>query len=416
MSAVRASLVVLIFVSAACAGDAPASSSVEVIDSAGVRIVVNAAPDTAGPIFRLSAQPIASIGVTEGAPEYQLYRASGGRRLSDGTIVFANGGTQEVRFYDAQGTHIRSVGREGEGPGEFMSLSLAGVFADDSILVGDSRLRRYSVMDRAGAFVRSFPIPDTFPSFPPTTVGVLPDGSQVVTTAGNVPTGPEDLASLKGLVRRPDVVYTISPDGATVTRIGEAPGGEVFFLGGAMGPSSMGVIFGRNAYATAAGDRVVIATNDEYSLPVYDTRGQLLHVVRQTRAPVPVQPGDFERALPPFLKPDAPSTPMKERFAPGLADMPKHTTLPAFGAPVGPTLKLDSEGSLWVGEYEAVLGDMPGTWQAFDSEGVFLGRLELPEGFVVFEFGRDWILGRLPDEMEVERVLLYGLERVTAPQ
>src|SRR5688572_24674597 len=126
MLAPRILVLALCSVALACAGEAPADSAVEVIDSAGVRIVMNAAPDSAVPAFRISAEPLAEIGVTEGPPEYQLFRVASGRRQSDGTIVIANGGTMELRFYDAAGTHIRSVGREGEGPGEFKSISLVG--------------------------------------------------------------------------------------------------------------------------------------------------------------------------------------------------------------------------------------------------------------------------------------------------
>lgn len=44
-----------------------------------------------------------------------LHRVAGGFRFADGHIVVANGGTQEVRVYDARGRFLLSGGRRGEG-------------------------------------------------------------------------------------------------------------------------------------------------------------------------------------------------------------------------------------------------------------------------------------------------------------
>ena len=58
---------------------------------------------------------------------------------------------------------------------------------------------------------------------------------------------------------------------------------------------------------------------------------------------------------------------------------------------------------------------MPGresrTWTLFDPEGVRAGRLTLPERFNPVEIGPDYILGVGWDEMNVEYVRMYGLER-----
>jgi len=45
-------------------------------------------------------------------------------RLADGGVAVADGGSQEVRFFDADGDFVRSVAGPGGGPGE--STGLAG--------------------------------------------------------------------------------------------------------------------------------------------------------------------------------------------------------------------------------------------------------------------------------------------------
>src|SRR5690606_5816123 len=91
-------------------------------DSAGVRVVRNLAPAWSGSAedaWSLSLEPILEIGVLEGDPAYMFSQMRGPRRLSDGSIVVLDGATSEVRIFDAEGRHLRTFGRKGQGPGEF---------------------------------------------------------------------------------------------------------------------------------------------------------------------------------------------------------------------------------------------------------------------------------------------------------
>jgi len=60
-------------------------------------------------------EPIASIGLLEGAEAYVLHGVVDALRQSNGNIVVANCGSSELRIYDASGTHVRTVGGKGEG-------------------------------------------------------------------------------------------------------------------------------------------------------------------------------------------------------------------------------------------------------------------------------------------------------------
>ncbi|UCF41058.1 MAG: hypothetical protein JSW43_01600, partial [Gemmatimonadota bacterium] len=48
-------------------------------------------------------------------------------------------------------------------------------------------------------------------------------------------------------------------------------------------------------------------------------------------------------------------------------------------------------------------------WTAFDQADRMIAALETPPGFLVFEIGPDWVLGRIRDELDVEQVQLYGV-------
>jgi len=73
-------------------------------------------------------------------------------------------------------------------------------------------------------------------------------------------------------------------------------------------------------------------------------------------------------------------------------------------------IAVDSEGCLWVGEYRFG-SDPPTRFDVFDAGGRWLGEMQVPEGFEVFEIGTDYVLGVQRDELEVEHVRMYGLSR-----
>ncbi len=83
-------------------GEASGPTS-EVRDSAGVAIVLNSGevgPDGGG--WAVDPEPVLSIGTFAGDSLYQLFRVQGAARLPDGRIAVANGGSGEIRVYDAR--------------------------------------------------------------------------------------------------------------------------------------------------------------------------------------------------------------------------------------------------------------------------------------------------------------------------
>jgi hypothetical protein len=88
---------------------------------------------------RLPASPPAplatdlAIGVAEGDPHLMFGDIRGIEASGDGTIYVLDYQTSEIRAYDAQGRYLRTLTRQGSGPGELRR-------ANGIILVGDSAL------------------------------------------------------------------------------------------------------------------------------------------------------------------------------------------------------------------------------------------------------------------------------------
>lgn len=90
-------------------------------------------------------RPIVSAG--------ELYRPMGLAVGPDGSLVIADAGDQELVKVSPEGDLIWRVGREGEGPGEFLSLYRVAVGGDGTIAAFDFRKQEVSWFEPDGTFV-----------------------------------------------------------------------------------------------------------------------------------------------------------------------------------------------------------------------------------------------------------------------
>ncbi len=75
---------------------------------------------------------------------------------SNGTIAVLQSQDHVVHFFDSTGSLIATVGREGEGPGEFRTLVRAGWKAD-SLWVSDPLVSRVTLLSPEGKLLRTLP-------------------------------------------------------------------------------------------------------------------------------------------------------------------------------------------------------------------------------------------------------------------
>lgn len=108
-------------------------------------------------IWTVTPKPLVEIGVVEGDPNYELFKAISSVRLPDGRIVVLNAGTSQLRIFDAKGTFLSAVGRNGGGPGEFMSPARVYLTSADSLLVFDRTGNKEHYFNVDGTFIRAVP-------------------------------------------------------------------------------------------------------------------------------------------------------------------------------------------------------------------------------------------------------------------
>ena len=97
------------------------------------------------PQWTVGPKPIVDLGGAS-TPQEEFNRVPRVLRLRNGTIVVPNEGTKNLRFFDGSGRYLRTVGRDGSGPGEFRSVQTTLRKAGDSILVWDWSQRRLTLL------------------------------------------------------------------------------------------------------------------------------------------------------------------------------------------------------------------------------------------------------------------------------
>ena len=380
----------------------------EPTDSGGIEIVENARPheDSRLP-WRIGPEPTVSIGEHDGEDPYMLSAVADAATLPGGRIAVADRDANEVRVFDASATHLVTLGRMGEGAGEFRSLSHVAPWPGDSIVAWERVPRRISVFGPLGNFGRSFVLhcleedqwrcPRPRAARGDGTILSVSDWDKSDSSLVEIRDGEGMPSSSLGWHRNNDMI------------VGKGPGGHT---------EPVRAAYSRELVLEVWGDLVVASQNSRYELRAFHADGALARVVRlehELRVPTEADRREFvERRMAVYRTGRNPQTgaPTPEAFLsqyirPFLESYTLAETFPAFS-----TILCDGAGNLWVREYDLPLEERPAPlWTVFDPQGRVLGLVETPPDLTIHEIGEDYVLGTVKDELDVQYVRMYPLER-----
>jgi hypothetical protein len=406
-SASRAPAILLFL--AACA-DAGARQTAIITDSAGVSLVESRdAAWEEGEEWRLDTVPAVTIGGDEeGEAVYDLLQVSDAVRLGSGSIALINNGTSQIRIYDAAGKHLRTVGRAGDGPGEFRAMETLDRSAGDTLYTYDYMLRRLSSIAPDGRFLGSKPLRAEVEGAFLQPMARLADGSwastaQVFSAEGETGVRRDSLTVLRLSPGFDSIADTIGRFAATEMYISRGGEGASRFVTFSLVP------FGLATRIAAGGGRIYVGNPERYLIQVYRPDGTLERSIRRPVEREPVGEADVARLRDHELAEADPR--FKAQVEAKWANAPVAQRKPAFAR-----LTADSEGALWV-ERPRVLEADTGHADVFDAEGRLLGRIPLPGSFRITEIGTDYVLGvAKAEDTGLEQVRLYRLDRRPASQ
>lgn len=104
-----------------------------------------------------AGQPIGSL---DGSPEETFGLITQLATGPDDELYVVDGLGRTVRVFDREGGYLRSLGREGSGPGEFRAPNFVIAGPDGTVSVRDLELERLVVFDRRGDPVATWPAPN----------------------------------------------------------------------------------------------------------------------------------------------------------------------------------------------------------------------------------------------------------------
>jgi len=366
----------------ACRGDSSSATAWDgaVRDSAGIEIVENFGrplwPEGPGWEFTQDLR----IGAVEGAPEYQFGQITGLRVLSDGRIVVADAIGHHLRLYSPEGVHERTVGREGQGPGEFGSGRLwLARGPGDTLLVSDRANNRMNVFAPDGTWLESW---STVP------MGEYGRGRWSNSVTGRLASIHSPLRQSDGtLLDTLDIVLERDVHGAILDTLARVPSYLTFLRGGA---GTFRRYYRTDWWHSPWGDGHVIARTDRYRFLWYGPDGALSRIVSLAREPLAITEEDrsvfmgrWDALLRENRVPAERAAEVKSaiRFADTYLPYCNFRSGPAatlLVQRVRPVRDLDAEERK---EIRLNLMVPPGTseWDVFDREGRYLGPIVIPE-------------------------------------
>jgi hypothetical protein len=343
--------------------------------------------------------------VNEQLPGHQLYGVRAAYRLTDGRIAIVNGGSSEIRYFSARGDFVSSTGGHGQGPAEFNQITSIHRGAGDSltVLTFDPAI---AWIAPDGKVVRKIPIEwirlqcrfDENPS-------ILADGTLLIKGEDNF--GISGCPPLSPDVNQTtDLLARAHPTTGTIDTLAILPGTDR--------DGRRYALFGRMLITAIAPDRIFAGESGGDSIGVWTYTGDQVATFRIPHQAIPVP--ESIKTQEPQRRP----TP-DDRIVMQRPYVPDH--YPRFGR-----LMADRAGNLWVMDYpqltdRTISGDdlttpRPGfvdaagaMWTVLTPDGDVVATVRTPPGLFVLEIGTDYVLGVAYDDLDVESVRLYTLDR-----
>ena len=378
----------------------------QVSDSAGIRIVRYNRTAAPAERWELEVRPALEIGgeAEDGPTTFADIR--GVVRLSDGRIAVANMRPSEIRLFDANGAFIRSLGRSGQGPGEFDALLWRLLRSRDTLFAIDNS-GRAQVFNPAGQLVRSLSRsrpPNAQQN--PSRVAFDPNGNAIVQALEGTAAGSETPTFLS--------VWREFPDTARHDRLLRVFGYQPIPR---RGPAPPFQVYGARGVVAADGERICAGVSDRYAIDCYDGQGRATVFIRRTVAAKRVTDDDRQFFREAFLAANKGTRPEV------IASIQESNRLTQFAqtAPAFTRVMIATSGELWVSAFDRTANSLgppsyrrpqkPLRWSIFSPDGRWLADIETPARFMLYEAGSDYVIGATLGPDDVEHVSMYRIKR-----
>jgi hypothetical protein len=127
----------------------------------GVTVVRNSL-EPLNPELQIIFEEDLTIGAKEGDENYMFGNQVFVNTDDDGNIYVTDGDRRTVRKYDSDGNFLQSIGRLGQGPGEFQDMSEVRFNSEGNIYLNDLKTQRLSFFSKEGNYLKGIKFPTRF--------------------------------------------------------------------------------------------------------------------------------------------------------------------------------------------------------------------------------------------------------------
>jgi hypothetical protein len=258
-----------------------------------------------------------------------------------------------IKVFAQNGDFVKTIGRKGQGPGEFgMPISLF-LSQQNQIIVNDMGQRKIQYFDKEGNYLKEFSIADKFLFFGPM---VTSNGDLIVTY-----TIPQEKPAT--------VLQKFNPEFESILTFTSIPMDT---------PPVINIFVARSLtslrWAVTYNDEIIWANikNSEYELRFHDTDGILKRIITRDYDPISITTDDKERLMEQTFG-DNPTDQWDVRFP---------ENYPPFSG-----FSFDDFGHLFVKRYEKETNEVGNLYDIFDSEGKYIALMRFKMNPMIWKKG-----------------------------
>jgi len=289
------------------------------------------------------------------------------RRVSDievdeeGNIYVLDSGECRIQIYDKDGKYLKTIGRKGEGPGEFQRAGRMTLDAKGKLYVNE--YKKIIIFEEDGTFEKNVNTDFHLSSYLVTKEENFLGWSRIRTEKGNT----LDVILVDSSGKRIDTIASFPDPSVVLTKA--VSGGGAISVGGSP-PYSPGLFF-----CPLSDELGIYGYSAEYKLCVVNSSGEIVHIIEKDEKRQPTSRKEENEYLEKMIERS------KERggIQWAMGDLRKLHGFAKY-KPFFSLIINDDEGNIYLAKPKSVVKEEEDTYfDFFNKEGYYLYKIKIPE-------------------------------------
>lgn len=251
-------------------------------------VVVVANPKTPELKMRIIFKEELSIGLIEGDENYMFSGTICFNTDGDGNFYVSDMETLRIQKYSPEGKYLLTIGRKGQGPGEFRSLSVVRFDKDDNLYICDVTGRKISFFSKKGEFLKQINMPGAYENLYINSKGLMVSSKYEQVPADNALT----MFSTYELFNEE---FTPLAELHKIKREIALPGRDLSSRAQIMANMINLLVYQPQEFLTLArNDFIYLGHPEKYEINIFSPEGKLVKKITRDYEPVPVVKKDIK--------------------------------------------------------------------------------------------------------------------------